>query len=168
MMKDIKGYEGIYAITDDGRVYSYRKDRFLKPHMNNNGYHQTDLCVNQKHYYPKVHRLVAEAFIPNPNNYPLVNHKDENRMNNNVDNLEWTTYKYNTNYSNVGYRANLPRWKKVIQLDKEGNVIKEFPCVAQVERELGFSHSNIVNCCNKPDKFKTAYGYKWKYSEVEE
>lgn len=111
--KDIKGYEGLYQISNIGRVKShprikgciYHKEKILSPHDNGNGYLCVDLYGgnnNRRKYY--IHRLVAEMFIQNPNDYPIVNHKDENRKNNIVANLEWCTYKYNLNYGNVRYK----------------------------------------------------------------
>lgn len=115
--KDIKGYEGLYQISNLGNIKSLRKwngargkhyyepcERILTPTDNGYGYSIIGLqknCIRKNHY---VHRLVAEAFIPNPNNYPQINHKDYNRKNNNVDNLEWCTSKQNTQYSSVNMR----------------------------------------------------------------
>ena len=95
MQKEIKGFENNYTIYDDGRIYSKCTKRFLKPHLNKNGYLTVEL--DSKEY--KVHRLLATAFIPNPNNYKVVHHKDENKLNNALDNLEWTTHKLNVQYS---------------------------------------------------------------------
>lgn len=102
--KDIKGYEGIYQISNKGRVKSLgnnktRKEKILKPKPANNGYIRVYLC--RKGEKPKpflVHRLVAEHFILNPDNLPVVNHKDENKLNNNVENLEWCSVEYNNKY----------------------------------------------------------------------
>lgn len=102
-MKDIPGYEGIYAITRDGRVWSYRRKKFKSIADGNHGYQQLQLSVNGVHKNVYIHRLVAEAFIPNPYNLPEVNHKDENKRNNSVDNLEWCNRKYNLTYS--GHRV---------------------------------------------------------------
>ena len=111
--KDIEGYEGLYEVSSYGRVrslgqfvnhnyggYAYRKGRILKPGLGSKKYLSVTLSKNgiQKQY--SVHRLVAQAFIPNINNLPIINHKDENKLNNCVDNLEWCDYKYNVNYGN--------------------------------------------------------------------
>ena len=97
-MRDIKGYEGYYAITSCGKVWSYRRKQFLKPRSVGSGYLSVMLCVNGSKKEAYVHRLVAEAYIPNPDNLPQVNHLDENKTKNNVNNLEWCSAKYNANY----------------------------------------------------------------------
>lgn len=101
--KDIKGYEGIYQISNMGRVKSlsngkYKKEKIRKYRKDKDGYLQLNLHKNNVMTTFKVHRLVAEAFIPNPHNLPQVNHKDEDKTNNRVDNLEWCTVEYNNNY----------------------------------------------------------------------
>ena len=109
--KDIEGFEGLYQISNLGRVKSverYRKSRggclcpvheIIKAFKEYKGYYSVGLCKDHKVYWKSVHRLVAIAFIPNPNNYPVINHKDENTHNNRVENLEWCTLSYNTRYS---------------------------------------------------------------------
>ena len=109
--KDIKGYEGAYQVSNLGRVRSLTrkvktfngvrtsKGQLLKPLKTNTGYYRVDLKQNQKDKYMSIHRLVAEAFIPNPNNYPIINHKDNNPQNNCVENLEWCTQSYNVKYA---------------------------------------------------------------------
>ena len=97
--KDIKEYEGLYQISNFGRVKSlHGKEKFLKLHLKPDGYMQVVLCKNYKTTSRLVHRFVAEAFVPNPNNLVQVNHKDENKTNNYVENLEWCTPSYNVNY----------------------------------------------------------------------
>lgn len=113
--KNVKGYEGMYQVSNLGRVKSlsrsiydsrgytvYRKGKIKKPSFDKNGYPQIGLCKNGTVVTRKIHRLVAEAFIPNPENKPEINHKDEDKANNCVDNLEWMTEKENVNY---GYGA---------------------------------------------------------------
>lgn len=97
-MKDIQGYEGLYAITSCGRVWSYKSKRFLMPYKNNKGYLLIKLSKNNVRKAYTIHRLVAEAYIPNPENKEQVNHKDENKENNCVNNLEWMTNEENGRY----------------------------------------------------------------------
>ena len=114
--KDITNYEGIYQISSCGRVRSlyYKKFKILKLRQDKYGYYQIDLHKNNNVRTFKVHRLVAEAFIHNPNNYPQVNHKDENKTNNKIDNLEWCTNYYNRNYGTRNKRASEKCKKEVI------------------------------------------------------
>ena len=99
-MKDIPGFEGQYAITSCGKVWSYKRKIFLKP-CYRKGYLQVSLCKDGKQRTFQVHRLVAMAYIPNPDNLPFVNHIDEVKDHNWVSNLEWCTAKYNSNYRNA-------------------------------------------------------------------
>lgn len=146
--KDIKGFEGKYKVSTLGNVFSVISNRYLKPVMVN-GYHRVRLCGVA--YF--VHRLVAEAFLPNPDNLPQVNHKDENRINNHRDNLEWCTAKYNMNYGNRPSRYS----KKVINVTT-GDI---YESTKDVERTCGYRHSAISECCN--GKRKRAYGFEWRY-----
>ena len=106
-----------------------------------------------------VHRIVAETFIPNFHNCPCINHKDENRFNNRVENLEWCTWKYNVNYS--AYKFSKP----IIQYDKDGNFIKEWIGSSDIERIKGYNRYSISRCCNGKPSYKTAYGYIWKFKD---
>lgn len=127
-MKDIKGYEGLYAITEDGKVWSYRNKRFIKPFLRKNGYLQVILVKDGVKKNHKVHRLVAETYISNPNNYPEVNHKDENRVNNNIDNLEWCPHDYNCNYGNRLSRisdSNTKRFNILVDNELKRKILKE-------------------------------------------
>lgn len=176
--KDIKGYEGLYQVSNFGRVKSLRrsavlgknirqvKEKVIKPFITNKGYYQIFLSKNGKTSHKCVHRLVAMAFIPNPNEYLIINHKDENPLNNCVDNLEWCDYSYNNNYGNRNKivsdkMTNGKLSKKVLQLTLNGDFVKEYPSTKQVERELGFYHSHISKCCLGTRD--SAYGYKWKF-----
>ena len=114
----IRGYEGIYEVSDQGRVKSigYGKERILRPGRNTCGYLLVGLRKNREQKWYLVHRLVAQAFIPNPDNLPQVNHKDENKTNNSVQNLEWCDRKYNCNYGTRNQRISKP----VLQFTKDG------------------------------------------------
>ena len=172
VFKDIKGYDGLYQISNYGRVKSlkYGKEKILKLCLGGDGYLKVQLWKKgkQKKYF--VHRLVAEAFIPNQDNLPQVNHKDEVKTNNCVENLEWCTAKYNLDY-NEGQKRRAEKningklSKSVYQYTLNGNFIKEWSSTHEVERQLGYDDSNISRCCL--GKRPTAYGYKWKYKAPE-
>ena len=97
--KDVKGYEGLYQVSNFGKVKSFKESaKFGNPYLINSGFHVVTLYLKDRTKRKfQVHRLVAETFIPNPENLPCVNHKDENKLNNCVSNLEWCTYQYNNN-----------------------------------------------------------------------
>ncbi len=157
--KPIKYYEGLYEVSNFGRI---RKGERLKAqNKNNSGYFLVTLYKNNiKHIY-LVHRLVAETFISNPNNHPCVNHKDENKENNRVDNLEWCTRKYNINYGTCIERITKSNGKKIIQRDKNGNIVGEYDSIIGAARITGVSNGNIGDCLH--DRRKTAGGYLWEY-----
>ena len=172
--KDVKNYEGIYKVSNLGNVKSlnYRctgQEKLRKPVTDKDGYLIVGLCKGGKHKSYSVHRLVAQAFIPNnaPLFYDQVNHKDENPKNNRVDNLEWCDNIYNHNYgtrnarvaaANTNGKLSLP----VLQFSLDGKLLSRYPSLREVERQTGFNHSNIGHCCN--GKYQQAYGYKWFYS----
>ena len=188
--KDIQGYEGLYQVSNLGKIKSLNRiscinrqltGKILNPIKQISGYYSIGLSKNAEVKLFLIHRLVAEAFIPNPNNYPCVNHKDENKQNNFVwvnkdgtvdlekSNLEWCTVKYNSNYGTRNKRLsdnhkgilNTHKSKSILQFDLKNNYIKEYPSVAEVNRQLGYGISTICNCCK--GKYKQAYGYIWKY-----
>lgn len=195
--KDIVGYEGYYKISNFGKVKSvdrvdksnhFRKGKELKLKTDKNGYKIACLC-NKNRRYVKVHRLVAMAFIPNPENLPQVNHKNEMKDCNYVWNLEWCTAKHNANYGTRTERISLkkigksvpllqgknnhfygkhftrginPNAKKVIQYDLSGNLIKQYDCAKDAADEIGVSPSAITTCCR--GIHKSSKGYIWKYA----
>lgn len=171
--RDIKGYEGLYQVSNLGRVKStFRYKKVLTPVETPRGYYQVTLSKKGKRGTFRIHQLVAKAFIPNVCNLPQINHKNENKKDNRVENLEWCNAKYNLNYGTVIERRRKNRsyesvQKAVVQI-KNGVIIREFPSVASVGRELGlgiYAPSNIVCACKKYPN-KKAYGYQWKYKEV--
>lgn len=157
--KSVVGYEGLYEVSDLGRVRSLvKRNRWkpgiLKPGKNTHGYLQVLLCKDGKRKNMKVHRLVAEAFIPNPNHLDTVNHKDEVKTNNTVSNLEWMTIA-----DNVAYSVN----KSVQMLDKStGELLATFPSIIEAERVTGINQGNISKCCL--GKRKSSGGYIWRYA----
>ena len=179
--KDIKGFEGIYQASNMGRIKSIErfrkgkngslvpvKEKILKPKISHNGYYQVALFKNSKVRFYLVHRLVFEAFNVTIPEGLQVNHINEIKSDNRLENLNLMTPKENTNWGTGiercrNQRINGKKSKTVLQFTLEDILIKEYPSTKQVERELGFSQSNICDCCN--GKQKTAYGYKWKYAK---
>lgn len=162
--KDIPEYEGLYQVSNLGRIKSlqnYRgKGNILKQRIKK-GYYTIGLRKNAKRKWYLTHRLVAQAFIPNPNNLPQINHIDENKLNNNVDNLEWCTVKYNNTYGTRIERVMKSNKlkKEVVQCDLNGNIIGVFESIASASRKTKTDITGISNCINK--KSKTANKYIW-------
>ena len=120
------------------------------------GYYTIKLWKNGKGYFKRVNRLVAQAFIPNPNNYECVNHKNEVRQDNRVENLEWCSIGYNNRYSKT---------RAIVQLNLEGEFIKEYNSILEAAQELNIASSHIQDCCANKKHHNTYKGYKWKYKE---
>jgi len=134
---------------------------------NHQGYMVVSLYKNKKFKQARVHRVVAEAFIENKYNLEFINHKDENKSNNHINNLEWCDMKYNNNYGTrmkkiAASLTNGKRSKPVVQM-LNGIDIMTFPSTREVERIFGYKHYHISACCN--GKEKTSYGYTWRYVE---
>ena len=159
--RDIPGYEGLYEVSNLGRVRSLETERILKPSKNTWGYLFVSLYKNGIKKAVRIHRLVALAFIPNPDNLPCINHKDEDKTNNTVDNLEWCDDKYNANYGTRNERIAEKTRKPVLQYDLLGNFIREWPSITKVEEETGIWQTHISKCCL--GLRHTAGGYLWKY-----
>lgn len=172
--KDIEGYEGCYQISTMGRIksidrYVPRKNgklqhvygRIMIPFDNGRGYKQVYLSKNGISKVHYVHRLVAVHFIENPNNFLEINHKDEDKANNCVDNLEWCTHKYNVNYGTASIRTAIKQSKKVYQYDMEGNLLEIFPSCISVQRKLGYKQGTISSCCL--GVIKSHKGFIFKY-----
>lgn len=158
-MKDIKNYEGLYAITMTGRVWSYKSKKFLKPGVSGNGYILVRLYKDGKVKNFSVHRLVAETYIPNPNGKPQVGHIDDNPKNNCWDNLYWTTSLNNNNY---GSRAESRYGAKKIVCLETGQI---FRTVREAAKEVNLTPGSISSACH--GKSKTCGGYHWKFIQGE-
>ena len=170
--KPINGYESLYEVSNLGNVRSLDKiaggkakrlikGTLLKLRLDIGGYYIIGLWKNSKRSVKRVNRLVAEAFIPNPNNLPIVNHIDENRTNNNATNLEWCTQKYNVNFGNHNAKMSIAKTKHhIYQYSKDGKFIKEWLNPKEVERVLGIFSTSIYRVLS--GKQKTAGGYIWK------
>ena len=148
-MRDIKNYEGLYAVTSCGKVWSYKNKMFLTPVATKEGYLRVRLYKNGKYKNYRIHRLVAEAYIPNPENLPEVDHIDENKTHNYVNNLQWLTRRDNNRKS---------KNKPILQYTLDGEFVREWECTADVGYEVC---GHICQCLK--GKRKTAYGYIWKY-----
>ena len=159
-MKDIKNYEGLYAVTSCGKVWSYRNGCFLKPKNTGNGYLIVALYKDGQKKWYKIHRLVAMTYIPNPENLPQVNHKDENKENNCLQNLEWCDASYNTNYGTRNEKVANKLKKPILQYTLDGELVREWPSATDVGQEV---KGNIRHCLRGEQK--TAYNYIWKYKE---
>lgn len=181
--KNIDGYEG-FQVSNKGRVRSIdkivkgnggstflKKGKILKTHINNFGYIVINLWVNNSFKHHKVHRLVAEAFIPNPQNLPQVNHRDEDKTNNSVDNLEWCDNKYNCNYGTHNKRmANTltnrkDQSKKVYQYTLDNKLVSEYQSINEAGRINNCYSQNIGKVCK--GYTKTYKGFKWSYDPLE-
>jgi len=167
---DIQGYEGLYKINKNGEVLSIRSKKLLKAGKNRQGYMNVVLTKNGRSKTYKVHRLVAIAFIPNPNNYPIINHKDENKTNNKVENLEWCTSKYNSNYgaaierrSEAIKRSPVKQRKSVLQLSLIGDVIREYRSTKEAAEVTGIDRRQISRSINHIGK--QAHGFLWVLKE---
>lgn len=175
LWKDIKDFEGLYQISNLGNIkslpkkhnlkngHSYiQKEQILKP-FNNKGYLQIALVKNGKHYKRQVHNLVATAFIENPNNYIEINHKDENKLNNCVDNLEWCSHIYNSNYGNRNKKISKALEKKINQYDLDGNFIKTWNSQLEIQKELKIPQASISAVVR--GIYKQTHGYRWELAK---
>lgn len=183
--KAVKGFEGNYEVSSLGRVRSV--DRVVvypdgKPHLkkgkelsqatNKAGYKVVVLCTQDIRKNYMVHRLVAETHIPNPDNLPCINHKDENPANNNVENLEWCTYQYNNTYGQHTKKIAVHFAKPILQFDLEGNFIARYESSVDAERGTGIKHGSMCNVANyaigmakTPRSYLSAGGFIWRWEE---
>ena len=175
--KDVKGYEGLYMVSNKGEVKSlprivhiksrgtesetFRRGVLLKSDINNSGREQVRLYREGRVQICLVHRLVAMAFIPNPLNLPQINHKDENPLNNRVDNLEWCTAQYNGSYGTRPSKF----MHRVSQYTLQGEKVASYKSLEDAAKAVGCHYTQISHCCSEEGKEKTAKGFIWKYDE---
>lgn len=178
---DIEGFEN-YQVTDDGRVWSKKSKRYLIPTKTQDGYLRVKLCFGDGRYINAlVHRIVAKTFIPNPDNLPQINHKDECKTSNCVGNLEWCSSQYNNTYNDrhikcahkVKESNTIRSGKPVDQIDMtSGEVIATYPSAWEASRQTGFTKQGIIIACHggqmRKDKWVNTFQYKgyiWRYAE---
>lgn len=153
-----------YIVYDDGRIYSKHYNKFLTPKVNWDGYHRIQIWENQKCHTISWHRIVAQTFIDNPNNYPIVNHingiKDDNR----VENSEWCTQQQNIQHSWKNGLSKLHSNKRVDMLDMNGKYIMSFDSLSEAGLYISRTSSGISNCCK--NRATHCGNYKWRYSET--
>lgn len=176
--KDVPNYEGIYKASNFGRIKMVKrtltdslgkkinkKEHILKPRTGNR-YYMIALYKNGKREDLLLHRVIAQTFIPNPENKPFVNHKDENCFNNCSDNLMWCTQKENMNWGTINERMskNSKSKRKVNQYDMDGNLIKQWDCMTDFYKSKGLKlKTGIIECCK--GRRQSHMGYKWKYAD---
>lgn len=184
--KDIEGYENLYQVSNMGNVKSLeryeltngrvkirkRKEKILKPHPNGEGYPCVVLSKNSNQKTHRVHRLVAQAFIPNIDNKPCVDHINRNKLDNRVENLRWVTNQENMNnpltllhLKDVNKENNKHRQRMVVQLSKKNDFIKLWESTREASRKTQIDNKSICWVCSNKPKYKTAGGYKWQYVE---
>lgn len=178
--KDVVGYEGYYEVSNLGNIRSLDRDttmefrgskrtnpfkgKVLKFGITTTGYYQVNLYCNGKGTWKRVHRIVAEAFIENLNGKECVNHIDENKLNNNVENLEWVTVRENCLHGTKPQKQRISASIPVVAYDLDDNIIKTFDSAKDASVYFGGSEKSRGNISKAiKGKVKTAFGYKWKY-----
>lgn len=173
--REVVGYEEEYQVSNLGRVRSLKRGKpyLMKPYIVR-GYLQVHLKRNGDAKMFSIHRLVLTAFLPNKDNLPQINHKDENKQNNRLDNLEWCDASYNVSYGSRNRRmietrrltksGNYP--KPVIQMDLSGNVIAQYESLMDAYRKTNIDYSNISKCC-RSSKRKVLGNSLWEFAPIE-
>lgn len=161
--KDITNYEGLYQVSNTGKIKSFHNDengKIINPHISR-GYAFISLSKNGKRTHYLVHRLVANAFIPNPNGYKEINHIDENKLNNAINNLEWCTREYNMAYGSARIRQGISCGNPVEQMVLDDTPIAKYCSVETAAKINNLDPSSIIKCCKGSRKH--AGGYRWRY-----
>ena len=156
--RDVQNYEGLYKVSNLGRILSVKKQLILKPKQSHHNYLRIQLYNKSKFKTFAIHRIVATAFIPNPNNYKEVNHLNENPSDNSVANLEWCSRKHNVNY---GARTT-KTMKMVTQIDKNDNVVATYRSLSEASKKTNARQGAISNVCT--GRAKTAGGSRWRFT----
>lgn len=177
--RDVAGYEGLYMVSNYGRVKSLDrrnninqlvKGRIMKLEIHKSGYVSVGLSKNGFVKRCLVHRLVGQAFIPNPDNYPQIDHKDSDPLNNNVSNIRWVTPSQNVNTEHrrslvIVATVNGKNSKPVLQYTLDGEFVREWPSTMEIQRVLGFSNGSIGRVCR--GEYRQSNGYLWRYKNSE-
>jgi hypothetical protein len=159
----IERFEGLYSINKNGDVLSLRAGNILAQSFNTYGYKQVGLFKNRASRVAPIHRLMAETFIPNPNNYDCVNHKDGNKLNNSIENLEWCTKAQNNQHARESGLHRGGGMKKPVLKLRDGEVISEYPSVVEASKD-GYSINAIYSCVSG---YQIQHaGFNWKYKEA--
>ena len=173
--KDVLGFEEAYQVSNYGRIKRKKrtdsnnrthKERIMSPSMYSNGYMNVELRMNNKKRRTSEHRLVAEAFIDNPLNLPQINHKDENKANNHVSNLEWCTAQYNIRYKDGVKRRRataILNSNAVCKYSMEGEFIEKFECATDAAISVNGSCTEILSCCHHRAHSLSYKGYMWRF-----
>lgn len=169
--KAVDGFEGFYEVSDLGNVRSLNYKNMgivenLNPIIDRYGYPRVCLCLGGTQCNRTIHRMVAQAFLKNPDNLPQINHINEDKTDNRVCNLEWCTAKHNNNHGTRNERISEHKrntnCKEIWQLNLDGSVVRKWVSLNEIHRQLGYDISHIIRVCRGIKK--TAYGYNWQYS----
>ena len=161
--KPILQYEAFYEVSNKGRVRSLRTGGIMRMRIGRDGYVRVSLTKDGKQTHKLLHRLLAIAFIPNPDNFAEVNHKNENKQDNSILNLEWCTHKYNSNFGTRLKRIAISNYEPVIQYTKDGKEIARYKSQKEAMEKTGIQSRHISCCCK--GKRKTTGGYVWRYAK---
>ena len=151
--KNVKDYENLYQVSNLGNVK--RNNKILKPHLNAKGYCRVTLCKDGIRTKFTIHRLVAEQFIPNPDDKPCIDHINTDRTDNRVENLRWVTHLENNNNTNSKYKNSIP----VLQFSLDGELVRKWESIRDVEKEIGIKNGTISNCIKAN---RICGGFKWR------